>query len=87
MFWYMQNTELYVLRDAGFTFITAQNRKFDSEDYRYSFAHCRVTGTGNETYLGRAWRSRSKVVFAYTTMSSIVNLAGWSDNFHPEFDS
>jgi pectinesterase len=87
MFWYMQNTELYVLGDAGLTVITAQAREFDSKDYGYSFAHCRVTGTGNGTYLGRAWRSRPKVVFAYTTMSSIVNPAGWSDNFHPEFDS
>ncbi|GMY06471.1 Pectinesterase PPME1 [Fagus crenata] len=83
----IENTELYVLGDAGLTVITAQAREFDSEDYGYSFAHCRVTGTGNGTYLGRAWRSRPKVVFAYTTMSSVVNPAGWSDNFHPEFDS
>ncbi|GMY06481.1 putative pectinesterase 63 [Fagus crenata] len=38
-------------------------------------------------HIAGAWRSRSKVVFAYTTMSSVVNPAGWSDNFHLEFDS
>ncbi|XP_062165468.1 putative pectinesterase 63 [Alnus glutinosa] len=81
------NTELHVLGDGGITVITAQGRQSASENTGFSFVHCRVTGTGDDTYLGRAWMSRPSVVFAYTTMSSVVNAAGWSDNFHPERDS
>ncbi|CAN6544822.1 unnamed protein product [Malus baccata var. baccata] len=36
------------------------------------------------TYLGRAWRGRPHMVYAYTNMTKVVNPAGWSDNNHPE---
>ncbi|KAJ1412084.1 Pectinesterase, catalytic [Sesbania bispinosa] len=80
------NTELRVLGDSGMTVIVAQARKSDEEDSAYSFVHCDITGTGSGTFLGRAWFSHSKVVFAYTTMSNVVNPSGWSNNNHPEYD-
>ena len=80
----MQGTELYVDGDKGLTVITAQARESSSENTGYSFVHCRVTGTAEGTYLGRAWKTSPRVVFAYTDMSSVVHPAGWSDNFHSE---
>ncbi|KAK9290685.1 hypothetical protein L1049_008859 [Liquidambar formosana] len=81
------NTELRVLpAPFGFTVITAQAREGASEDNGYSFVHCTITGTIKGTYLGRAWKTRPKVVFSYTNMGSIINPVGWSDYFHPERD-
>ena len=82
----MQNTELRVLGDGGMSVIVAQARTSDAEDTAYAFVHCDVTGTGTGSFLGRAWMSHPKVVFAYTTMSSVVSPAGWSNNMHPEFE-
>ncbi|CAL2243290.1 unnamed protein product [Prunus armeniaca] len=81
------NTELHVLGDNGLTVITAQARDSASEDAGYSFVHCKITGTGSGTYLGRAWRTNPMVVYAYTSMTKVINPAGWSDNNHPERDS
>ncbi|PRQ59695.1 putative pectinesterase [Rosa chinensis] len=80
------NTHLHVLGDNGMTVITAQARESD-EDNGYSFVHCNITGTGNGTYLGRAWRAAPKVLFAYTNMGEVVKPEGWTDNFHPEYDN
>ncbi|TQD96230.1 hypothetical protein C1H46_018139 [Malus baccata] len=80
------NTELHVLGDNGITVITAQARDSDSEDTGYSFVHCKITGTGIGTYLGRAWRARPQVVYAYTNMTKVVNPAGWSNDNHSERD-
>ncbi|KAJ1412083.1 Zinc finger, CCHC-type [Sesbania bispinosa] len=80
------NTKLKVLGDNGMTVIVAQARKSDKEDNVYSFVHCDITGTGSGTFLGRAWFSHSKVVYAYTNMSSVVNPTGWNNNNHPEYD-
>ncbi|CBI38548.3 putative pectinesterase 63 [Vitis vinifera] len=82
------STELHAKGAGGeFSVITAQARKLESEDNGYSFVHCRVSGSGSNTYLGRAWMSRPRVVFSYTNMSTVVHPLGWSDNFHPERDS
>ncbi|KAM1025711.1 hypothetical protein ACFX2C_038831 [Malus domestica] len=40
--------------------------------------------TSSDTYLGRAWRGRPHMVYAYTNMTKVVNLAGWSDDNYPE---
>lgn len=77
---------MHVLGDTGLTIITAQAREYETEKIGYSFVHCNITGTGNNTYLGRAWKSRPRVVYAYTNMSDIVNPKGWSDNFFPQRD-
>ncbi|GKV45513.1 hypothetical protein SLEP1_g52585 [Rubroshorea leprosula] len=80
-------TELHVLGTEGLRVITAQARELTSEDQGYSFVHCSITGDGKGAYLGRAWKSRPLVVFAYTNMGSVVDPTGWSDNFHPDRDS
>ncbi|KAG6590056.1 putative pectinesterase 50, partial [Cucurbita argyrosperma subsp. sororia] len=58
--------------------ITAQARENSTDDSGFTFAYCNITGTGN-TYLGRAWKERTRVVFAYTYMGTLINTQGWSD--------
>ena len=83
----MQGTELHVIGDEKGNFITAHARNNEAENTGFSFVHCKVDGTGAKgAYLGRAWQARPRVVFSYTTMSSVVNPEGWSNNFHPERD-
>lgn len=77
---------MHVLGNEGLRVITAQARELTSEDQGYSFVHCSITGDGKGTFLGRAWKARPLVVFAYTNMGSVVDPAGWSDNFHPDRD-
>ncbi|KAK7275054.1 hypothetical protein RIF29_16161 [Crotalaria pallida] len=80
------NTELRVLGDTGMSVIVAHGRDKKTDDTGYSFVHCAVTGTGNGTLLGRAWMSKSKVVFGYCNLSNVVNDTAWSNNLHPEYD-
>ncbi|RXI09186.1 hypothetical protein DVH24_023347 [Malus domestica] len=40
--------------------------------------------TSSDINLGRAWRGRPHMVYAYTNMTKVVNPAGWSDDNHPE---
>jgi pectinesterase len=56
--------------------LTAQNRQSLLEDTGFSFVNCRVTGSG-ALYLGRAWGTFSRVVFAYTYMDNIIIPRGW----------
>ncbi|KAH0942800.1 hypothetical protein HID58_002437 [Brassica napus] len=62
------STQLNVVGD-GLRVITAHAGKSTEEKSGYSFVHCKVTGTGTGIYLGRAWMSHPKVVYAYTDMS------------------
>ncbi|XP_010546117.1 PREDICTED: pectinesterase PPME1-like isoform X2 [Tarenaya hassleriana] len=72
-------TQLHVVGD-GIRVITAQAGKSTADQSGYSFVHCRVTGTGEGIYLGRAWMTHPKVVYAYTEMTSVVNPSGWHHN-------
>ncbi|EHA8588524.1 pectinesterase QRT1-like [Cocos nucifera] len=56
--------------------VTAQNRMSLLEDTGFSFVNCKVTGSG-ALYLGRAWGTFSRVVFAYTYMDDIIIPRGW----------
>ncbi|KAG2618043.1 probable pectinesterase 53 [Panicum virgatum] len=56
--------------------LTAQSRQSLLEDTGFSFVNCRVTGSG-ALYLGRAWGTFSRVVFAYTYMDNIIIPRGW----------
>lgn len=63
-----------IARDYGA--LTAQNRMSLLEDTGFSFVNCRVTGSG-ALYLGRAWGTFSRVIFAYTYMDNIIVPRGW----------
>ncbi|KAL5853691.1 hypothetical protein ACOSQ3_008809 [Xanthoceras sorbifolium] len=67
----------------GMGVITAQARENVTDKSGFAFVHCNITGTG-DTYLGRAWKERPRVVFAYTYMGTLINSEGWSDGSHPE---
>lgn len=56
--------------------LTAQNRQSFLEETGFSFVNCKVTGSG-ALYLGRAWGTFSRVVFAYTYMDKIITPTGW----------
>ncbi|KAL2906776.1 putative pectinesterase 53 [Bienertia sinuspersici] len=57
---------------------TAQKRESFLEETGFSFVRCKVTGSGL-FYLGRAWGTFSRVVFAYTYMDKIIAPGGWND--------
>ncbi|KAF9617052.1 hypothetical protein IFM89_033157 [Coptis chinensis] len=56
--------------------LTAQGRATLLDDTGFSFVYCKVTGSG-ALYLGRAWGTFSRVVFAYTYMDNIILPTGW----------
>ncbi|XP_057834828.1 probable pectinesterase 53 [Cryptomeria japonica] len=58
--------------------LTAQKRSSLLEETGFSFVKCKVTGSG-VLYLGRAWGTFSRVVFAYTYMDKIIVPKGWYD--------
>ncbi|KAI3900579.1 hypothetical protein MKW92_028053 [Papaver armeniacum] len=65
--------------------ITAHGRASNDENSGFAFLNCFVGGTGR-VWLGRAWRPFSRVIFAYTTMSSIIAPEGWNDLNDPTRD-
>ncbi|KAL6331004.1 hypothetical protein AAG906_009432 [Vitis piasezkii] len=69
----------------GVGVITAQARENVADTSGFAFVHCNISGSG-DTYLGRAWRLRPRVVFAYTYMGTLINGEGWSDNLHADRD-
>lgn len=56
--------------------LTAQKRESMLEETGFSFLNCKVTGSG-ALFLGRAWGTFSRVVFAYTYMDKIITPRGW----------
>ncbi|XP_054790688.1 pectinesterase PPME1-like [Prosopis cineraria] len=76
------NTKLVVVGNVGGV-IAAQARESDDDTIGYSFVHCDISGSANGTFLGRAWMSHGRVVYAYTSMSDIITPLGWNINNHP----
>lgn len=76
------NTKLVVIGNVGGV-IVAQARESEDDNIGYSFVQCDVTGTANGSFLGRAWMSHGRVVFAYSTISKIITPLGWNINNHP----
>ncbi|XP_059646259.1 pectinesterase 1-like [Cornus florida] len=72
------NTEIHVIEFPQ-AFITAQGRQTANEDSGFSFVHCKITGTGRNADLGRAWKPFAKVAFAYTEMSDVIKPEGWNN--------
>eukprot|EP00850_Spirogloea_muscicola_P002871 SM000011S19049 [mRNA] locus=s11:536886:540365:- [translate_table: standard] len=64
-------------KGTGWGTITAQNRNSPSLPTGFVFLRCNVSGV-NEVFLGRAWGSASRVVFAYTFFDTILQPGGWS---------
>ncbi|KAK9940576.1 hypothetical protein M0R45_017230 [Rubus argutus] len=58
--------------------ITAQRRMSPAEDTGFTFFGCKITGV-KTAVLGRPWGTYSRVVFAYTYMTSVVLPQGWDD--------
>ncbi|KAI0197754.1 carbohydrate esterase family 8 protein [Astrocystis sublimbata] len=72
------------VRNGGY-YITANGRDKSSNPSYYLFNNCDVAAASGESvpngsyYLGRPWRTYSRVVFQSTTLSSVINSAGWHD--------
>ncbi|KAH0990482.1 hypothetical protein GBA52_001965 [Prunus armeniaca] len=58
--------------------ITAQRRMSPSEDTGFTFFSCKISGV-KTAMLGRPWGGYSRVVFAFTYMSSAILPQGWDD--------
>ncbi|XP_058084041.1 probable pectinesterase 29 [Magnolia sinica] len=56
--------------------VTAQGRDDPSDTSGFVFKYCEVHGTGM-TYLGRAWRAYSRVLFFRSKLTGIVIPEGW----------
>ncbi|KAJ8126474.1 hypothetical protein O1611_g7162 [Lasiodiplodia mahajangana] len=72
------------VRNGGY-YITANGRDSSSNPSYYLFNNCDVAAATGESvtsasyYLGRPWRTYSRVVFQSTSLSSVINGAGWHD--------
>ncbi|GLJ43824.1 hypothetical protein SUGI_0912450 [Cryptomeria japonica] len=66
--------------------VTAQKRESSGDDTGFAFVRCKVTGSG-ALYLGRAWGTFSRVVFAYTYMDKIIMPVGWHNMGDPHKES
>ncbi|ERN10857.1 hypothetical protein AMTR_s00027p00247950 [Amborella trichopoda] len=69
---------VHAIDRVGYGALTAQKRENMLQETGFSFVGCRVTGSG-AFYLGRAWGTFSRVVFAYTFMDNIIARRGWYD--------
>ncbi|KAL6204541.1 hypothetical protein ACLB2K_021808 [Fragaria x ananassa] len=58
--------------------ITAQRRMSPAEDTGFTFFGCKITGV-KTAVLGRPWGTYSRVVFAFSYMTSAVLPQGWDD--------
>ncbi|CAI9116766.1 OLC1v1018002C1 [Oldenlandia corymbosa var. corymbosa] len=59
--------------------VTAQQRQSPEEQTGFIFVGGKVSGSSNSAVLGRPWGTYSRVVFAFTYMSSVINPEGWDD--------
>ncbi|KAJ4396657.1 hypothetical protein N0V93_000878 [Gnomoniopsis smithogilvyi] len=63
--------------------ITANGRVGSSGTSYYVFNSCSIAAASGQTvadgayYLGRPWTEYARVVFQYTTMTDVINSAGW----------
>ncbi|KAE9446013.1 hypothetical protein C3L33_22047, partial [Rhododendron williamsianum] len=66
----------FACKNQQFWSLDSPERGSFLEETGFSFVRCKVTGSG-ALYLGRAWGSFSRVVFAYTYMDKIITPKGW----------
>ncbi|KAH9696187.1 putative pectinesterase 11 [Citrus sinensis] len=58
--------------------ITAQKKVLPEEKTGITFLGCKITGVG-KAVLGRPWGTYSRVVYALTYMSGVIQPPGWDD--------
>ncbi|KAJ4850937.1 hypothetical protein Tsubulata_030362, partial [Turnera subulata] len=58
-------------------FITAQKKESPKETNGFVFKNCTISGIGKAS-LGRAWGPYSTVIFANSTLSTVVEPKGWA---------
>ncbi|XP_030459729.1 probable pectinesterase 55 [Syzygium oleosum] len=61
---------------GGPGYITAQGRSDSSQTNGFVFKYCNITGNG-KSYLGRAYKAYSTVIFYKTSMSNVIVPEGW----------
>ncbi|KAH7113734.1 carbohydrate esterase family 8 protein-like protein [Dendryphion nanum] len=68
------------IESIGRGFITANGREAENNTSIYVFNQSKVNGTSgaNSTYLGRPWRTFSRVVFQKSYLGHVVRPEGWS---------
>ncbi|KAF7555204.1 hypothetical protein G7Z17_g2391 [Cylindrodendrum hubeiense] len=81
-FSWFERVDIRVLaRSIGY--LTADGPEASGDSY-YVFNDCDIAAADGESvtagayYLGRPWREYAQVVFQLTTMSSVINSAGWA---------
>ena len=73
-----ENSEIHIIRPG---YLTAQSRTAADQSTGYVFLHARITAAdlgGREFFLGRPWRSFSRVVFLDSEMPSSLSPQGWT---------
>ncbi|KAL9253985.1 putative pectinesterase 55 [Drosera capensis] len=73
------------IRSSHPGFITAQAREFPDDAGGFVFIGGYVLGSG-PTYLGRAWRPYSRVIFQKTYFADIIAPLGWNAWLYPGHD-
>jgi pectinesterase len=72
------NSEIHIIRPG---YLTAQSRVSPEQKTGYVFHQCRITADdlhGRSFYLGRPWRTFSRVVFLNSEMPASLSPQGWS---------
>jgi pectinesterase len=69
------------IQSVGPGYITAQSRREPAGAGGYVFYRCRLTGenTGKGVFLGRPWRSYSRVVYIDCWMGNHIRPSGWNN--------
>ncbi len=72
------DSEIHIIRPG---YLTAQSRTGSDQATGYVFLHARITAAdlgGREFFLGRPWRSFSRVVFLDSEMPASLSPQGWT---------
>jgi pectinesterase len=72
------DSEIHIIRPG---YLTAQSRTAADQTTGYVFLHARITAAdlgGREFFLGRPWRSFSRVVFLDSEMPASLSPQGWT---------
>ncbi|KZL68476.1 carbohydrate esterase family 8 [Colletotrichum incanum] len=83
MSWF-ENCDLRVVT-SSIGYITANGRQSASDKSYYVFNSCTIAAASGNTvadgayYLGRPWREFAQVVFQKTSMTGVINSAGWKN--------